>query len=315
MAFDGNARVFGIHHVTAIAGDARENLRFYTQVLGMRLVKKSVNQDSPGTYHLFFADSVGTPGTDLTFFPWPEMRPARRGAGQVVEVPMAIPPSSSDYWRARLNEHGVKVLGEEERFGESVILFKDPHGLSLSLVATEGERPFEAWDQSPVPAENQIRGMHSVRSLVRDLEPTKELLTERMGFSYLGEGDGWHRFAADGDAPGQYIDVKVDPDAPLGAWGVGGVHHVAWRVPDDEAELQVREQVSAGGMGPTPPIDRFWFKSVYFKEPGGVLFELATDGPGFDRDESMDALGDKLILPPWLEPKRAAIEAALPDLS
>lgn len=315
MATDVKARVFGIHHVTAIAGDARENLRFYTQVLGMRLVKKSVNQDSPGTYHLFFADRVGTPGTDLTFFPWPEMRPARRGAGQIVEVPMAIPAASTDYWKNRLEEHGVELTATEERFSETAMLFDDPHGLALSLVATVGERPFEAWDGSPVPREHQIRGMHSVRSWVRDLEPTSDLLTDRMGFSYVGEEDGWHRFAADGERPGQYIDIRVDPNAQMGAWGVGGVHHVAWRVPDDDAELQVREQVLEGGLGPTPPIDRFWFKSVYFKEPGGVLFELATDGPGFGRDEAMDALGDKLILPPWLEPKRDAIEAALPDLS
>lgn len=309
-------RVHGIHHVTAIAGDARENLRFYTEVMGMRLVKKSVNQDSPGTYHLFFADAVGTPGTDLTFFPWPEMRKAQDGAGQIVEVPLAVPSESLDYWRERLRAHDVEVRDSEAGFGETSIAFTDPHGLRLALVGARTERPFVAWDASPVPIEYQVRGMHSVRSIVHDLEPTRALLTEVLGFNYIGRYDSWYRFAAaDGDVAGQYIDVKVDPDAPVGAWGTGGVHHVAWRVPDDEAEMAVREAIRAAGLDPTPQIDRFWFRSVYFREPGGVLFELATDGPGFDRDEAMESLGSELILPPWLEANRAQIEAMLPDLT
>lgn len=308
-------RVHGIHHVTVIAGDARENLHFYTKVLGMRLVKKSVNQDSPGTYHLFFADAVGTPGTDLTFFPWPDLPRAGDGAGQIVEVPIAVPPESMDYWRARLREHDVEILGDEEHFGEPAVTFRDPHGLALALVAASTRRPYVAWDASPVPVEYQVCGLHSVRAVVRDLEATRLLLTEVLGFDYLGEYESWHRFAAaDGDVSGQYYDVRVDPDAPAASSGTGGVHHVAWRVPDDESEMSVQKAIRAAGLNPTPQIDRFWFRSVYFREPGGVLFELATDGPGFDRDENLDALGEELILPPWLEPDRAAIEAALPDL-
>ncbi len=312
---NGRQHVHGLHHVTAIAGDARENLHFYTKVLGMRLVKRSVNQDAPGTYHLFYADAVGTPGTDITFFPWPEMQRAQDGAGQIVHVSLAVPEDALDYWRKRLGEHEVGVIEEAEHFGEAAIEFRDPHGLSLALVAASTDRPFVAWDASPVPVEYQVRGLHAVRSIVNDLAPTRLLLEEVLGFHYVGKDESRHRFAAaDGDVSGQYIDVQVDPDAGAGAWGTGGVHHVAWRVPDDESLISLRRTISGRGFAPSPQIDRFWFHSVYFKEPGGVLFELATDGPGFDRDEDLDALGETLILPPWLEPQRAAIEAALPDL-
>ncbi len=308
-------QVFGIHHVTAIAGDARENLNFYTKVLGLRLVKRSVNQDSPGTYHLFYADAVGTPGTDITFFPWPELSPAREGSGQVSEVPFAIPPESLEYWRTRLADHDIQVRSDEEHFGERAISFKDPHGMALALVASATKRPYVAWDASPVPVEYQICGIHSVRAVVHDLEATKLLMTKILGFSHLGEDGAWHRFAAaEGDVSGQYFDVRVDPDAPRGETGTGGVHHVAWRVPDDAAEADLRDVLQDVGLNPSPQIDRFWFRSVYFREPGGILFELATDGPGFDRDERIDALGEELILPPWLEPDRAAIESVLPDL-
>jgi glyoxalase family protein len=308
------ARVHGIHHVTAFAADPVENLRFYTEIFGLRLVKKSVNQDDPGTYHLFFADAVGTPGTDMTFFPWARAHPGKRGAGQVVDVAYAVPSQSLDFWRARLAENGVSVTDEEEAFGETAVRLDDPHGMSIVLVATERERPFEVWSGSTVPEEHQIRGFHSVRTLVRSLEASKTLLEKGLGFLHAGETNGRHRFVVGEGGPGEIIDVIVEPTAPTGSYGPGVVHHVAWRVTDDEEELAVRGQVEDMGLGPTPPIDRFWFKSVYFREPGGVLYELATDGPGFGRDEDMDALGEKLILPPWLEPKRDAIEAALPDL-
>jgi glyoxalase family protein len=306
--------VHGIHHVTCIAGDAQENLDFYVAVLGMRLVKKSVNQDDPGTYHLFYADRVGNPGTDFTFFPWPQMEPGRRGIGLTVEVSFAIQPGSLLYWQDRLQRYSVERGASESRFGETTLSFQDVHGLHLALVETDGDRQFVPWENSPVPAEHQLRGMHSVRLWERKLAHTQAILTQRMGFSSLGEEEGWHRFGVEGGGSGKLVEVKELPEERRGQWGTGAVHHVAWRVKDSEEQMALREGIANAGLRPTPQIDRFWFKSVYYKEPGGVLFELATDGPGFDRDEDMNHLGEQLILPPWLETQRKAIEAALPSL-
>ncbi len=306
--------VHGIHHVTCIAGDAQENLNFYVGVMGMRLVKKSVNQDAPDTYHFFYADAAGTPGTDLTFFPWPQMAPGRLGTGLTVEVALAVPAGSLPYWQARLNAHGV-VCGEVElRFGESTLPFRDPHGLALALVETSDERPFVPWLQSPVPPEHQVRGMHAVRLWERRLEITEALLTGRMGFTLLGAEGGWQRYGVDGGGSGKLIDLRAMPGERPGTWGTGSVHHVAWRVRDTAEEMALAGTLAGAGLQPTSQIDRFWFKSVYFREPGGTLFELATDGPGFDRDEDKEHLGESLILPPWLEQHRRAIEAALPPL-
>ncbi len=306
--------VHGIHHVTAIAGDPRENLDFYVGVLGMRLVKKSVNQDAPDTYHLFYADGAGTPGSDLTFFPWPDMGPGRLGIGLTVEVPFAVPPGSLEYWKKRFDDKGVKYGEIEIRFGETTLPFRDPHGLQLALVETADPRQFTPWEKSSVPAAQQLRGMHAVRLWERHLAPTEALLTERMGFTLIGTENGWNRYGADGGGSGNIVEVKELPGEQRGRWGTGCVHHVAWRVKDSEEEMALRGVIERAGLQPTPQIDRFWFKSVYFKEPGGVLFELATDGPGFDRDEDMEHLGERLILPPWLEPHRKEIEAALPRL-
>lgn len=307
--------VHGIHHVTVIAGDAQENLDFYTGVMGMRLVKKSVNQDAPDTYHLFYADGAGTPGTDLTFFPWPNMESGRLGIGLTVEVPFAIQTGSLEYWRERLEEYGSQVGGAEIRFGETTLTFNDPHGLRLALVETEDERQFVPWEKSPVPSEHQLRGIHVVQIWESDLAPTEKLLTERMGFHFIGEEKGWRRYGVNGGGSGKIIEVKELPDERRGVWGTGSVHHVAWRVQDSDEEMALRETIRQAGLQPTPQIDRFWFKSVYFKEPGGALFELATDGPGFDLDEDKEHLGETLILPPWLEPKREEIEAGLPSLA
>lgn len=306
--------VHGIHHVTVISGDAQENLDFYTATMGLRLVKKSINQDAPDTYHLFYADGAGTPGTDLTFFPWPSLPRGRPGVGQVVEVPFAVPTGSLDYWQARLASHGVAADAATSPFGEPSLLFTDPHGLALALVEVDAPRDIVPWAHSPVPAEHQLRGMHAVRLWVHDREPTETLLTHVLGFEHVAESGGWHRYAAAGGGSGTYAEVLEKPDAGRGGGGTGGVHHVAWRVADEAEEQRVRARIEHVGLHPTPPIDRFWFKSVYFREPGGVLFELATDGPGFDRDEHPDALGEQLILPPWYEPRRAEIEAGLPPL-
>ena len=306
--------VHGIHHVTCIAGDAQENLDFYVALLGMRLVKKSVNQDDPGTYHLFYADRVGNPGTDFTFFPWPNMGPGRSGVGLTVETSFAVPIGSLSYWQERLEQHGVEQSPLESRFGENTLPFKDPHGLQLALVETDDDRLFTPWENSPVPLECQLRGMHAVRLWERQLSPTDTLLTELMGFGSLGSEDGWQRYGVEGGGSGKLIEIKELPEERRGQWGTGSVHHVAWRVRDSDEQMAVRERIASAGLRPTPQIDRFWFKSVYYREPGGVLFELATDGPGFDRDEDMEHLGEQLILPPWLEPERQKIEGALPPL-
>ncbi|HEX6386456.1 MAG TPA: ring-cleaving dioxygenase [Anaerolineae bacterium] len=309
-----NNTVHGIHHVTCIAGDAQENLDFYVGVMGMRLAKRSVNQDDPGTYHLFYTDAVGTPGTDLTFFPWPNMEPARLGIGLTVEVPFAVPLGALAYWLERFEQYNVPYSTPETRFGEKTLPFKDPHGLQLALVETDDERPFVPWEGSSVPVASQLRGMHSVRLWQRQLAPTETLLTQLMGFTHLGTEDGWHRYGVEGGGSGKLIEVKELPGERRGQWGVGGVHHVAWRTRDDDEELKLRGTIERAGLRPTSVIDRFWFKSVYFREPGGVLFELATDGPGFDVDEDLEHLGEQLVLPPWLEAHRKQIEAALPRL-
>jgi glyoxalase family protein len=308
------ADITGIHHVTAICGDAQENLDFYTGVLGMRLVKRSVNQDDPKTYHLFYADADGSPGTDLTFFPFRVSPNGKLGHGLGVEISLAIPHDSVDYWTARLREHGVTIDASETRRGEQVIVFLDPHGQHLSLTATRDPRQFTPWDRSPVPANKQIVGLHAVRLWERDLAQTATFLTTTLEFSYYGEEGGWHRYGVDGGGSGKHIDVRETPDIARGEWGVGTMHHVAWRIPDDETELRVRQRVLEAHRRPTEVIDRFWFHSVYFLEPGGVLFEIATDGPGFMTDEDHAHLGERLVLPPWLEEKRSEIQAGLAPL-
>jgi len=308
--------VRGLHHVTAIAGPAQENLDFYSGVLGMRLVKKSVNQDDPGTYHLFYADAEGHPGTDLTFFPWAQMAPSREGYGLSSEVSLAVPSGSLDFWSDRLQQHGLTVSPLESRFGQPVLPLRDPHGLHVALVESQDSlgRPFTAWNQSPIPKSHQIRGLESARLVERDLVRTSSFLTEAMGFAHLGTENGWHRYGVAGGKSGAYVDLYESPTSGRGAWGTGSIHHLAWRVDDEAHQLEVRQRVQEGGSRPTPVIDRFWFKSVYFPEPGGVLFELATEGPGFAVDEDPERLGESLVLPPWLEPERAQIEAALPPL-
>ena len=306
--------ITGIHHITCIAGDAQENLDFYVGVLGMRLVKKSVNQDSPDTYHLFFADGDAHPGTDLTFFPWPGMPRGRDGTGLAHEISLAVRSGALDYWEARLATNRVNTAPIETRRGDRAMTFSDPHGLRLALVETSDAREFTPWAKSKVPADKQIIGLHSVRLNERDLRLTEKFLVETLGFTNMGEDGGWHRFGINGGGSGAHLEIREQPDVSRGQWGVGSMHHVAWRVPDDATELAVRERVALAHRRPTEVIDRFWFKSVYFLEPGGVLFEVATDGPGFAVDEEKEALGERLVLPPWLETHRGEIEKALPKI-
>ncbi len=308
--------VTGLHHVTAIAGPAQENLDFYAGILGMRLVKKSVNQDDPGTYHLFYADAEGRPGTDLTFFPWSHLAPAREGHGLSTEVSLAVPSGSLSYWIERLAQYGVTTDSVERRFGQQVIPVTDPHGLRVALVEIEGAstRPFTPWDHSAVPPERQIRGLEGARMKEHELTATTAFLTDVLGFAPAGVDGAWHRYGVAGGGSGMYVDLHEAPSLRRGAWGVGSIHHLAWRVDDGAHQLDVRRRIEAAGRRPTPVIDRFWFQSVYFLEPGGVLFELATDGPGFAVDEDPAHLGESLVLPPWLESRRSEIEGALPGL-
>ena len=308
-------RVNGLHHITAISGPAQENLDFYAGILGMRLVKRSVNQDDPGTYHLFYADAEGHPGSDLTFFPWAHMAPPRLGHGLAVEVALEVPADSLDFWASRLDQYSTPLGTIENRFGDRVLPLVDPHGMKLALVepAKISSRSFTPWDGGPVPGERQIRGLYGAQVWERDAAATTTFLTEVLGFEELGSANGWTRYGFR-DVAG-VVDVRETPEGRRGAWGVGAVHHLAWRVDDEQHQAAVRARVEAAGAHATPVIDRFWFKSVYFKEPGGVLFELATDGPGFAVDEDAAHLGETLVLPPWLEPERKRIEQSLPPLT
>lgn len=302
----------GLHHITAISGKAQENVDFYAGVLGMRLVKKSVNQDDPGTYHLFYADAAGTPGSDLTFFPWEQMAPPVMGHGLAVEVALEVPDGSLAFWGERLEKYGATVSTIEQRFGKDVLPLTDPHGMRVTLVADETRRTFEPWPGSSVPVERQVRGLYGARLWEREAAATAAFLETTMGFERLGEEDGWTRYGFRNHSG--VVDVRETPSERPGRWGIGAVHHLAWRVDNEPHQLAVREQVEAGGAHATPVIDRFWFKSVYFKEPGGVLFELATEGPGFAVDEDPEHLGESLVLPPFLQPHREKIEAVLPQL-
>jgi glyoxalase family protein len=307
--------VHGLHHITAIAGPAQENLDFYAGIFGMRLVKRSINQDDPGTYHLFYADAEGHPGTDLTFFPWAQMAPPRMGHGLAVEVGLEVPSGSLAWWGARLEHYGVRIDPIETRFGDRVLPLADVHGMRIALTepGTLRPRPFTPWQESPIPVVHQIRGLYGARLWERDEAATAQFITAALGFTLLGRDGGWTRYGF--DSASGVVDIKETPHERRGAWGVGAVHHLAWAVADLDEELAVRAQVEAAGGRATDVIDRFWFKSVYFKEPGGVLFELATEGPGFAVDEDPAHLGESLVLPPWFEPSRAEIERALPALT
>lgn len=308
----------GIHHVTAIASDPQRNLDFYTGVLGLRLVKLTVNFDDPSTYHLYYGNTMGDPGTLLTFFAWPGANQGRRGTGQVGVTAFAIRPASLGYWMERLMRHGVHFVGSTpgpvERFDERVIAFSDPDGLLLELVAHPGADALPSWEGGPVPAEHSLRGFHAVTLFEEGFDRTDQLLTGTLGFRSLQQEGALYRYAAAERGPGSLINIRVAPDFWRGVVGVGTVHHVAWRVPDDQAQQTLRRDLDKLGYNVTPVIDRQYFHSVYFREPGGILFEIATDTPGFTIDEPLAELGTNLMLPPRLEPERSQIEQVLPPL-
>jgi glyoxalase family protein len=303
----------GIHHVTAIAGEPQRNVDFYVGLLGLRMVKKTVNFDDPGTYHLYYGDGAGTPGSIMTFFPWPGAPQGRIGAGQLTVTSFSIPASSLGYWTERLIEHDVRFEKPSGRFGETVLSFADPDGLRLELVASadDGREP---WQDGPVPAEHAVRGFHHVTLSEQDPSRTAKLMTETLGFRRVEEDGGRYRFEAGDGGPGNTVDVVDGSGDPRGRMGVGTVHHVAFRAPDEETQLELREKVASLGYDVTPVLDRNYFRSIYFREPGGVLFEIATDPPGFAVDEDPEHLGENLKLPPWLESRRERLEEVLPPL-
>jgi len=307
-------RIAGLHHVTAIATDPRRNVTFYTRTLGLRLVKKTVNFDDPKTYHLYFGDQHGHPGTILTFFPWPRAHRSDRGAGQVMATAFAVPVGSLGFWYRHLRSHGVAVDTPKQRFGRERLTFLDPDGLELQLVAAADAAVAPASGGSRIPAHVAIRGLEGVRLLLAEWRATASLLTEVLGFRAGAQEGVARRFYAGEGLSQASIDLVHDPEADPHALGAGTVHHVAWRVADDPAQHAWQEHLRDAGLEVTPVLDRSYFRSIYFREPGGVLFEIATDPPGFTRDEPLASLGETLQLPSWLEPQRAEIEAALPPL-
>jgi len=305
----------GLHHLTAIASDPQRNVDFYAGTLGLRFVKQTVNFDDPGTYHLYYGDATGRPGSILTFFPWPTARRGRVGAGQVAETQLAIPTGAVAFWIQRLTEHQVAFTGPQRRFGaETVLTFTDHDGMPLALVATEAARALPGWAGDGVPEAMSIRGMHAVTLWVHRRAETAQVLTDTLGFRELASDGDIVRYAVADAAPGTLVDIRELPTGPGGTGGAGTVHHVAFRAADDDTEFGLRAQVTAAGLPITEQIDRTYFRSMYFREPGHVLFELATDAPGFTVDEPHAALGTALQLPAQHEHLRAALMERLMPL-
>lgn len=303
----------GIHHITALSGDAQRNAEFYVKSLGMRLVKKSVNQDDPATYHLFYGNANGSPGSGLTFFPWPMAVQGKPGPGEAVKVALAVPSGSMDYWVEHFGKEGIDFDGPYNRFGQQAIGFKDPDLMQLELVFDEQVNQLPGWDEGTVPAEFGIRGFRGTTLLLKEHEATANVLKNLFEFEETGRKDkSWHYTT--GAPIGGSVIIEEGESKPS-ASGRGTVHHVAFRAADDDELTKLRGKVIEMGLNPSQVIDRHWFHSVYFQSPGGVLFEIATDGPGYDVDEAPDKLGEKLILPPWLESKREMIEKRLPEIN
>ena len=309
----------GIHHLTAITAQARENKRFYTETLGMRLVKKTVNQDDTSAYHLFYADGLAQPGTDLTFFDWPAA-PERRGTHSISRTGLRIGKDSFDFWAGRLGDHGLTVGKIAELDGRTTLDFEDPEGQRFRLTADAEGSTGNAWAKSPVASQHQIHGLGPITISVPDLAPTEIVLTHVLNMRKLREyaspdGQGSvHVFEMGAGGPSAELHVAVQPDLPVARQGAGGVHHVAFRVPDKPAIHEWAKRLNELRIPSSGEVERYYFRSLYFREPGGNLFELASDDPGFAVDEPMETLGETLSLPPFLEGSRARIEAGLKPL-
>ena len=307
------ANLLGIHHVTSITGDVQRCVDFYVSVLGLRFIKKSINQDMPDTYHIYFGDQVGSPGTAMTFFGWPDWPKRRAGSGQVTTVSFSVPSGSLDFWSGRLRKLGLSAK-PASRFGTDAIVLADPDGIELELVAQSSKQPWVAWPDGPVDRDHAIRGFHSVTMTVAEATATFDLLAGTMGFRKTAHEGVRTRFETGEGGPHSIIDVVESPEGPEGEESIGTVHHVAWRASDTAHQSAWRAAVVKAGRNVTPVIDRYYFKSIYFREPGGVLFEIATDGPGFTVDETVENLGSSLSLPPWFQVRRDRLDVTLPPI-
>jgi glyoxalase family protein len=307
-------RILGLHHITAIAGEAQRNHKFYTKALGLRLVKKTVNFDDPNTYHFYFGDEVGTPGSILTFFPWEGIQKGRPGAGMATEIGYSVPKGSIEFWSNRFSELNVKHGEIGERFGEQYLPFEDPDGLLLKLVVASFEDDRKGWTTIDVNSDVATKGFHSVVLTVRRLEPTAKILTEIFGYKLLTQEGNRYRFITDAITTANIVDIVEEPNGTAGHNAGGTNHHVAFRAKDDKVMIEFREKVKAAGLSITEKIDRNYFYSLYFREPNGILFEIASDNPGFAIDENVSELGTHLMLPAQYEGYRNRIEAWLPVL-
>jgi glyoxalase family protein len=307
-------RILGLHHITAIATSAKRNHDFYTQVLGLRLVKKTVNFDDPGTYHFYYGDGIGSPGSILTFFPWEGIGKGTAGSGMATSIGYAVPAGSFTFWQERFKTFGVQYDPATERMGEQLLPFRDPDCLAFELVVPAHNDERQPWQTEAVKADVGIRGFNSVTLSVRRLDPTAKILTDLFGYTLVKQQGNRYRFATDAVQDAAIVDIIEAPEQSAGRGAAGTNHHVAFRVKDDNVLMEYREKVASKGHSITPKIDRDYFFSLYFREPNGVLFEIATDNPGFTRDEPIDQLGSSLKLPKQYEPSRSEIEKTLPPL-
>lgn len=308
-------RILGMHHVTAIAGLAKRNLDFYTNLLGLRLLKKTVNFDDPGTYHFYYGDETGSAGTILTFFPWEGIRQGRKGAGMATEIGYAVPEGSFDYWMKRFDQYNVIYNKPSEKFGEQYLTFLDPDGLKLELVIPKNGDNRKPWTTTEVDESVATRGFHNITLTLNDVKPTAAVLTEVFGYKLQEQTGNRYRYATNAIGTANFIDLVELPNEGRGVGAGGTVHHIAFRVKDEETLMKFHDKIAARGLNITNKIDRNYFYSLYFREPGGVLFEIATDNPGFMVDEKLEELGTHLMLPPQYEPRRAEIEEVLPKLN
>jgi glyoxalase family protein len=307
------AGIPGIHHVTCITADVQKCVDFYVSVLGLRFIKKSINQDLPDTYHIYFGDYLGTPGTAMTFFGWPTWPKQKAGSGQVTTVSFAVPERALDFWGNRLEKLGVDHH-RVSRFDTDSLVLHDADGIELELVGKADDSHWRPWRESPVDAEHAIRGFHSVTMTLAETAATLDLLTSTMGFRQVEKDGNRTRLETGAGGPHATLDVVESPEGPGGEESVGTVHHVAWRTPNGATQVAWRDLLLRAGRNVTPVIDRWYFKSIYYREPGGVLFEIATDGPGFTVDESPEKLGTTLSLPPWFQVRRDQLDDILPPI-
>ncbi|CDR34796.1 ring-cleaving dioxygenase [Criblamydia sequanensis] len=304
----------GLHHITALAKDPQKNLDFYAGILGLRLVKKTVNFDAPEIYHLYYGDEKGSPGTIMTFFPYPDIPKGRQGKGQLTTTSFSISEKSIDYWINRFEKWNVSFRKPVSRFEEIVLSFEDNEGLSLELVAGKEDKR-EGFTKGPLPKEHALKGFYGITLSLECIKKTAALLTEQLDYQLVREEKNRFRYASKINGSEQFVDLLLSPDSLRGLSGYGTVHHVAFATESNQTEQQVQSKLSNAGFNVTPVIDREYFHSIYFREPGGVLFEVATYPPGFTRDESLENLGSALKLPPWEEAHRKRIEKGLPELS